>query len=81
MASHGEVLVDQPAIGHRTLPVDEDNDLHILMGTTKSLSMIHVLPMHFVRVARTYSLERYLCLTDSLCGHTHRTPQHFACSW
>jgi len=28
--------------------------------------MIHVLPMHFVRVAHTYSLERHPCLTDSL---------------
>ena len=47
------------------------NDLQISMGSAKlSFSMIHVSPMHFVPVAHTYFLERYLCLADSLgCGH------------
>jgi len=43
MASHDEVLDDQPAIGRRTLPVDEITIFHLLMGTAKfSFSTIHV---------------------------------------
>ena len=50
------------------------NDFHLLMGSAKlSFSMVHVIPMHFVRVAHTCSLERYLAHWDAdITSYTYR---------
>ena len=42
------------------------NDFHLLMGSANlSFSMVHVIPMHFVRVPHTCSLKRYLAHWDA----------------